>query len=238
MMRIRILHALAAATLILFCHTSVWALGTYAEGRAIVRVTKLESQGIIYTSYEGEFEIATYDKSEKCSMDEGTCYTPQKKTVKFSIRDENKEIASFMQANLNRVMLIDYKIHRIEPISLKTSLEVLGAKPLLAKQPEDFKRREAVGKTGSQGNKSIYGKILKLEYRGTMVGTYEVLLYNRQKDRIYPVSITNEKMAEYAREAMNSTQEYYIGVSTALVSGFRESDIDIYEINYDKDAEL
>ena len=40
------------------------------------------------------------------------------------------------------------------------------------------------------------------------------------------------------KEAMNSTQEYYIGLSTAVVSGLRESDIDIFEINYDKPADL
>lgn len=236
-MQNRILYSLILIV-VAFVARPAWALGTYAEGRAIIKVVKLESQGIFFNSYEGEFEIASYDKNEDCDMDEGTCYTPQKKRVRFSIREENKDIASFMQANLNRVMLIDYKVHRIEPVSLGTSLEILGAKPLIAKQPENFKRRMAVDKTGSQGNKSIYGKILQLEYRGTMVGTYELLIYDRQKDKVFPVSITNKKMADYARETMNSTQEYYIGLSTALVTGFRESDIDIYEINYDKPAEL
>ncbi|HBS05311.1 MAG TPA: hypothetical protein DEA96_10115 [Leptospiraceae bacterium] len=231
-------NSILTLAVMLFSFQSLLALGTYSEGRAIVKVIKMESQGIFINSFEGEFEVASYDKSEQCDMEDGTCYTPQKKTVKFSIDNDNKEVAQFLIENMNRVMLIDYKIHRIEPVSLKTSFEVLGAKPLLNKQPENFVRRKNVSKTGGAGNVSIYGKVLKLEYRGTMVGTYEALVYNRQKDKILPVSITNEAMAAYVKEAMNSSQEYYIGLSTAVVSGLRESDIDIFEINYDKPADL
>lgn len=216
----------------------VLALGTYAEGRAIVKVIKMESQGIFFDSFEGEYEIATFDKSEKCDVDDGTCYTPQKKVVKFSIDDSNKAVYQFMIENMNRVMVIDYKIHRIEPVDLKTSMEILGARPLLAKQPENFPRRMRVGQSGTQGNKSIYGKFLKLEYRGTMVGTYEALVYNRQTDKILPVSISNESMAAYVKNSMASMEEYHIGLSKQLVEMVADSKIDIFEINYDKPADL
>ncbi|MEQ8351131.1 MAG: hypothetical protein RH862_06585 [Leptospiraceae bacterium] len=227
-----------AILIILLTSGPAFALGTYAEGRAIVKVTKMESQGIFFNSFEGEFEIATFDKTEKCDIEDGTCYTPGKKVVKFSIDSDNKAVYQFMIENMNRVMIIDYKIHRIEPVALKTSLEVLGAKALLPKQPENFVRRKRVSQSGTQGNKSIYGKFLKLEYRGTMVGTYEALVYNRQTDKILPVSISNETMAAYVKEAMGSSQEYYIGLSTQLVEMVSDSNIDVFEINYDKPADL
>ena len=77
-------NSILTLAVMLFSFQSLLALGTYSEGRAIVKVIKMESQGIFINSFEGEFEVASYDKSEQCDMEDGTCYTPQKKTVKFS----------------------------------------------------------------------------------------------------------------------------------------------------------
>ena len=69
-------NSILAITVLLFSFQPLLALGTYSEGRAIVKVTKMESQGIFINSFEGEFEVASYDSSEKSDMDDGTCYTP------------------------------------------------------------------------------------------------------------------------------------------------------------------
>ncbi|GIX41252.1 MAG: hypothetical protein KatS3mg129_0985 [Leptospiraceae bacterium] len=210
------------------------AIGTYAEGRAIVRIIKLISGGIFFESYEGVLEIATYDDNEECEQIED-CYTPLKKQVEFSVNIENKETIKFLQNNLNKVILIDYKIHRIEPIALSTNFEILKAYPFKTNLPPDFPQKFIVEKTGSK-NYSFFGKILQLEYRGTAVKTYEGIYYDRQKDKVRPFSITNEDMANYAKQTMEYTKEYYIGISKSIIKGFRETTFDIFEINYKERA--
>lgn len=219
--------------LYLVLNINLYSLGTYAEGRAIVRVIKFISQGVFIQSYEGVMEIASYDKSEPC--EEENCYTPQKIQIDFSVRLENKETIKFINNNLNKVILIDYKIHRIEPIALSTNFEVLNASPFVMNLPQDFPLKFIVKKTGST-NYSYFGKILQLEYRGTAIKTYEGLYYDRQKDKIRPFSITNEDMANYAKKVMECTKEYHIGISKAIIKGFRETAFDIFEINYTERA--
>ncbi len=208
---------------------NLYSLGTYAEGRAVVRVIKFISQGIFILSYEGILEIASYDEEEKC--EEENCYTPQKKQLPFSVRQENKETIKFINDNLNKVILIDYKIHRIEPISLSTSFEVLKASPFRMELPPDFPLKFLVKKTGST-NYSFFGKILQIEYRGTAIKTFEGVYYDRQKDKIRPFSVTNEDMANYIKQIMEYTKEYHIGISKAIIKGFRDTPYDIFEINY------
>ncbi|MCS7204128.1 MAG: hypothetical protein NZ853_00355 [Leptospiraceae bacterium] len=213
---------------------NIEAIGTYAEGRAIVKVIQLISKGIFVESYEGVFEIASYNEDEECS-DFQNCYTPQIEKVEFSIRIENKETIKFIQENLNKVILIDYKIHRIEPIALGTNFEVLKAYPFKLNLPIDFPEKFIVTKSGVE-NYSFFGKVLQLEYRGTAIKSYEGIYYDRQRDKIRPFSLTNEDMANFIKTAMEYTKEYHIGVSKALIAGLRETKFDIFEINYVRPA--
>ncbi len=216
--------------IIFFFSFSLYGFGTYAEGRAIVKVIKLTSGGIFFESFEGTLEIASFDSNEKCENFED-CYTPQVKQVDFSVRIENKETIKFLKDNLNKVILIDYKIHRIEPITLSTSFEILKAYPFKLNLPPDFPTKFIVKKTGSR-NFSFFGKVLQLEYRGTVVRTFEGIYYDRQKDKIRLISITNADMANYIRKSMEYTKEYHIGISKSIIKGFRETTFDIFEINY------
>lgn len=209
------------------------AIGTYAEGRAIMQIVKIESQGILFDSYEGEMVVASFDSQENCRDD--ACYTPQKRVIRFSVDIDNTALIQYLTKNLNRVALIDYRIHRIKSPTLGSTFEVTGAKALNARQTRDFAWKFVRDKTGSR-NFSVYGKVLRLEYRGTFVGTYEGILYDRQADKIRPFSITDDLMAEHVMKAMESVQEYHIGISEAIVTGFRESDYDIFEINYKERA--
>ncbi|MFN3604155.1 MAG: hypothetical protein ACK4UJ_05565 [Leptonema sp. (in: bacteria)] len=209
---------------------SLYGFGTYAEGRAIVKVIKLTSGGIIFESYEGTLEIADYDSNESCENFED-CYTPKLKQMDFSVRIENKEVIKFLLDNLNKVILVDYKIHRIEPIALSTGFEILKAYPFKKELEGDFPTKLVVNKTGST-NYSFFGKVLQLEYRGTAIKTYEGIYYDRQKDKIRLFSITNESMANFVKKSMEYTKEYHIGISKAIIKGFRSTPYDIFEINY------
>lgn len=220
--------------LIFFISIRLYSFGTYAEGRAIVKVIKLTSGGIIYESFEGTLEIASIDSGEDCENFED-CYTPQVKQIDFSVRIENKETIKFLQNNLNKVILIDYKIHRIEPIALSTGFEILKAYPFKLNLPADFPTKFIVQKTGSR-NFSFFGKILQLEYRGTTYKTFEGIYYDRQKDKIRLFSVTNEDMANFIKKTMEYTKEYHIGISKSIIKGFRETSFDIFEVNYIESA--
>jgi len=220
--------------LIFFVVLPLHAFGTYGEGRAYVVLRELGSKGVIFTSYEGLFEIATYDENEACVSDE-QCYTPQKVTIPFSVRIENKQTIQFLQKNIDRLMLIEYRIHRIKPIALSTSFEVLNAFGVAVNHGPDFPWKFVSRKTGS-AETSLFGKVLRLEYQGMVVGTYEGILYDRRLDKIRPFSVTDENMARHIWRCMEAQPEYNIGLSRALVKGLRSSKYDVFEINYHERA--
>lgn len=224
---------LGGLTFFFLLNQSIHAVGTYAEGKAIMQIVKLEKRGILFDSYEGEAVVASYDSNENCQED--ACYTPQKQTIAFSVHIDNTELIQFLSKNLGRVALIDYRIHRIRSMSLGSSFQITGAKALRSSQPSEFAWKFVRPESGSRSF-SLYGKILRLEYRGTFVGTYEGLLYDRKADRVKPFSITDDLMAEHVMKSMQSIQEYHIGISEALVTGFRDSKYDIFEINYKERA--
>lgn len=220
--------------LVLASASPVFGFGTYGEGKAIVYLKSMSSKGIIFESYEGVIEIASFDEDEKCDKPED-CFTPLKEEIRFSVRPESKETVQFLQRNPDRVMVIEYRLHRLKPVALSTSFEVLKAGPLRETQPGDFAWMFVSKKTGSL-NYSVYGKILRFEYRGTAVGTYEGIYYDRKADRIVPFSVTDEAMARHVYLCMDSLQEYNMGISRAIVTGMRESKLDIFEINYRESA--
>ena len=89
-----------------------------------------------------------------------------------------------------------------------------------------------VSKTGSKRNFSVSGKILSLEYQGTIIGTYEGLYLDEVRSKVHPFSITDEKMANYAWNTMKSNMKSNFGISVAFATGFRKSNYDLFEINY------
>lgn len=227
-----------AVLLFILLSAPLYAFGTYAEGKAYVLLRESGTKGIFIKSYEGTFEIATYDDSERCE-EEDQCYTPQKEELRFSVRLDNKEVIQFLQKNLDRLMLIEYRIHRIKPIALSTSFEVLKAYPVKRTHGPDFPWKFVSKVTGSSET-SVYGRILRLEYRGVAVGTYEGLLYDRRLDRVRPFSVTDEAMAKHIYRCMNAQQEYNIGLSRSITTAleFRESKYDVFEINYRERANI
>lgn len=212
------------------------ALGTYAEGWAIIVPTKLEQSGILFNSYEGLLDIVHYDRNESCDEANDACFTPKSKSIAFSIDPSNSKLVNFVQKNVNREMIINYRIHRVEAMGLSSDFEITQAFALATTVPEDFQRQLAVDKTGKKRSFSVFGKILMLEYRGRAVGTWEGIYYDKQRDRVHPFSITNETIAKQILEVMKLKSPYHFGVTVAYVTGFRDSPYDVFEINLDGPA--
>ena len=215
---------------------SLFALGTYSEGWMIVKILKFESKGIIFDSYEGILEFSSFSKDEICNEENDECYSIKKEKISFSVRPETYEAVNLINKNINRELLINYQIHRITAISLSSDFEIVQAFPG-NNLPREIEGDEfIVSKTGSKRNFSIFGKILKIEYQGTLIGTYEGLYLDETTSKIHPFSITDENMAYFAMSAMKSTNRYYMGISVSYTKGFRKTYYDIFEINFKSPA--
>jgi len=224
------------AALLSFAAQPASALGTYSEGWAVIKLTKFESRGIIFDSFEGYAEVKSFDKSEQCDKSKDECYTPTTSTLEFSVRDDNAAVANMMRKAVGSEMLIHFRQHRIEPIALSTDFEVLEAFGQEGSAPADMQKPLRVPKTGSR-NFSVFGRFLRIEYQGTAVGTYEGLYQDQKSGKVYPFSITNEEMAQLAIKTMKYSQNFYFGISVAIVTGVRKSDHDLFEINYKEPAD-
>lgn len=222
-----------AAVLIMLLTTPAMAVGTYAEGWMVVKkLTKLESQGIIFDSYEGELIATSYNDDEKCSRDDYECYTPVDETIEFSVRPDKKEVIDFLQQNKGSSFLIRYRIHRIESLGLNSDFEILEAMApgtSQASPPADKK----VDKTGSR-HFTFKGQFLQLDYQGNIIGTHEGLYLDEKTGKVHPFSVTNEGMAKHIYDVMKTGKSVYIGVSDAIITGFRKSDYDIFAVSEDR----
>ncbi len=223
--------------LIIGISTPSFAAGTYSDGWMVVnKLVKLENGGIMFESWEGELSVSFYNKKEECDEAKYSCYTPVKKSILFSVRPENAETVNFLRkVKEGGEFLIHYRIHRCEAIALSTRFEILETMDLTAVPVQDLPEKKIVHKTGSR-NFSVPGKVLDLSYQGVMIGTYEGLYLNQKTGKVHPFSVTDESMAEYIWKTMRSSRPYNIGVSVAIVTGFRKSDHDIFEINYLEEA--
>ncbi|TGK01573.1 hypothetical protein EHQ53_07190 [Leptospira langatensis] len=256
-MGLRKLFAFVFFTQLFFFSTSVFSLGTYSEGWTVAKLTQFESSGIIYESYEGVIEVTVYDPAEECDMARDECFTPMRKKVQVSVRPENADVVNFLSKNLNQTILIQFNIHRIKPVALSTSIEIVDAQYQDSKLPHTEPVKDPSGrltvwvhahdtaqpidkmtsrKTGGKRNFSVTGRILSLEYKGTVVGTYEGIYLDESRGKVHPFSITSEEMAEFAWKAMKYSGRYFLGVSVAFVVGVRESNYDIFEINFREPA--
>ena len=208
----------------------LYPLGTYSEGWMIGKIIQFESRGLLFESYEGILEYKLYDQSEKCDEDKDECFAPISKQIPFSVRPESTEAVNLLTGSINKELLLGFRIHRVEALALSSDFEVTAALEQRS-DPGQMEERMIVSKTGSKRNFSVAGKILKLEYSGTVVGTYEGLYLDESRGKIHPFSITDEKMAKYAWDAMKLNQKFFMGISVAYAKGFRESNYDLFEIN-------
>ena len=221
-----------------FMQPELNALGTFAIGRRVILLEKMESRGIFYKSFEGKAYVASYDPKEKCddSKDKRDCFKASRERFDFSVRPENAETVNFMRKNEGRELLVDYQIHRMEAVALESNFEVLKAYARRDEPPAEMLRRVVnPNRTGSR-EFNVYGRILSLEYRGTVIGTFEGLYFDMRKNRVHPFSITEPRMALMARDTMFFTKPMHIGISDAILTGARASSYDIYEINYDEES--
>jgi len=218
---------------------SIHALGTRAKGWMYVeKVKKLESRGIFFDSWEGIFQVVSYDKHEKCDKKNDECFTPVSKDLHFSINKKNTKVTEYLrQQDVEGNFLIQYRKHKFEKISLSTKFEILDIVEITPAPPADFPRKMAVKKTGYR-NLTVDGEILDLSNQGWCIKTYEGLYRDRKTGKVVPFSVTQKSMAEYIFSAMKSKAPYNMGVSRALVKGFRKSHNDIFEINYDEKPSL
>ncbi len=227
-----------AALLIAAAATPAMAIGTYAEGQVYLTVKKFESSGIIFESWEGTGEVTVIDPSESCKQEENECYTPKKESIRFSVRPETDggKLAAELQKNINKEVLVSYRIHRITAMALSSGFEITGLIEPQTSMPSAFPAKMAVRKTGAKRNFSVLGRIIRLEYAGTAIGTYEGLYVDGQKGKVHPFSITEPAMAEHVYKVMALKKDYNIGVSQAFVTGVRKSDYDVFEINLNEPA--
>ncbi|TGK15169.1 hypothetical protein EHO61_15890 [Leptospira fluminis] len=222
--------------IVLFSASSVSAIGTYSEGWAVAKLTQFESRGLIFDSYEGTLEMMSFDASEKCDEMKDECFTPVKKKVPFSVRPESTDAVNFLNKSLNQDVLVHYRIHRIEPLALSTDFEVLAAQKQDTVLAKDIAEKLAGPKTGSKRNFSVTGRILNLEYKGTLIGTYEGIYLDETRGKVHPFSVTNEDIANFAWSAMRFNLKYFLGISVAFTTGARESHYDLFEVNFKNPA--
>ena len=229
MLNIKILILL----LILFFNSKIFAFGTYSEGWASAKIIQFESRGLIFESYEGIMELSTFSSDEKCDEEKDECYTVTKQKIPFSVRPENAETVNLLMKSLNQDLVLNYRIHRFEAIALSSETELIQAIAPVNSMPTELESDKLiVSKTGAKRNFSVSGKILRLEYQGTIIGTYEGLYLDEVRARVHPFSITDEKMANYAWNTMKSNMKSNLGISVAFATGFRKSNYDLFEINY------
>ena len=213
------------------------AAGTYANGWLVIKkLVKFESGGLLIESWEGVATVHSYKKDETCDEKKYLCYTVVDEQLKFSVRPENAKTVNFLRKKVDKGgFVVKFQHHRIEPLGLSTDFEVLAA---LERSPEpsaSLPTKKVVDKTGSR-NFSLQGDILRLDYRGTAVGTYEGLYLDLKTGKVHPFSVTHEEMAKHIWKVMKSAKPVFIGVSVSLVKAVRLSDHDIFEINYLEEA--
>lgn len=225
------------ATLIGPMSSNVFSMGTYADGWAIVQILKFQKEGYSFESFEGVLRVATYDEDEECDEEDFKCYTPIAEDLEFSVDYENKDLARFINANIGTEMLVHYKKHRIAPTGLGTDFEVLEAIPREDKPPKTLPFRYEVEKSGSKRTFAFFGKILRMERRGT-ISSYEGLYYNIEKDTVHPFTIDDDEFAEYVFQAMKYRKEYFLGVNQSRFTWWNDSNYNLFELNFRNKPEV
>lgn len=237
-MKIRSFAPAAALVVTLLFPATTWALGTYATGQVLVqKLTKIESRGIIWESFEGEAEVLFYNSSEKCVEKDYQCYTPVKGTLKFSVRPENAKVVNFLRKQKDKGgFLLNYRVHRFEAAALEENTEILDYQERVSGKPAGLEdRTQLVEKPGSRSF-SVHGRILDLADRGTLIKTYEGLYEDTKNGKVHAFSINDEKLAQTALKAMTTTDPYYMGISVAVVSVWYSTDHFLFEINFKEEA--
>ena len=223
--------------LLLSSNGALQAIGTYEDGWMLAKkLTKFESGGLLFESWEGEITVDSIEKKEECNEKKYECFTPKEQQIKFSVSLENGAAINFLRNKKDRgSFLIHFRVHRIEAAKLKEDFEIIEAKDFETSPPGNFPSKKISRKTGSR-NFSLYGRVVRLSDQGTMISTYEGLYLDMKRNKIHPFSVTDEEMAEHVIKAMQYEKPFYIGISVAITTGFRKSDHDVFEINYTEEA--
>ena len=237
-------HLMNACFLLLFSSVILFlpggalqAIGTYEDGWMLAKkLTKFESGGLLFESWEGELSVDSIDNKIECNEKKYECFTPIEKQIKFSVSINNGEVINFLRNKKDKgSFLIHFRVHRIEAAKLKEDFEIIEAKDFEANPPDNFPSKKVSRKTGSR-NFSLYGRVIRLSNQGTAISTYEGFYLDMKRNKIHPFSVTNEEMAEHVIKAMQYEKPFYIGISVAIATGFRKSDHDVFEINYTEEA--
>ncbi|NCN08770.1 MAG: hypothetical protein GW938_02875 [Leptospira sp.] len=214
----------------------LFAFGTYAEGFVTAKIIQFESRGIIFNSYEGIIEVTSFDKTEACNEPKDECFTPTIIRHDISVRQSNGELVNLLSKSVNDQLLLEYRIHRFEDFSLSSEMEILSAIIQEKNKPAGLADKKVVKRTGSKRNFAVSGKILQLDYQGTLIGTYEGLYIDEDRGKVHPFSVTQAEMAKFAWETQKSLASSSLGISVSFAKGFRKSDYDLFEINYKEPA--
>ena len=214
------------------------ALGTYSTGRILVqKLTKFEGRGLIWESFEGEAEVASFDSKEKCDTKENQCYAPTKGLVKFSIRPETAKVVNFLRTRKGQGgFILHYRIHKIEAAALEEDMEILDVTERVGGKPPGMEDTMALKDKPGSRSFSVPGRILDLGYEGTMFGTYQGLYQDTKTGKVHPFSVNDDKLADFALRAMTTSAPYYLGISQAKISGYYSSDHFLFEINFREEA--
>ncbi|MCB1324372.1 MAG: hypothetical protein H7A21_17525 [Spirochaetales bacterium] len=209
------------------------AVGDYAQGHAVVRIDRLEESGIFFNSYEGVLSIAGYDEDEECEADQDECYAPMRESLEFSVDDDNRQLVRYLENNIGKVMLVQYRVHRMT-LAFSSDFEIENAWAWEENPPDGISLRETGTKEGSRRAFTIFGRVLRFEERGTMIDSYEGLYYNAQTGKVHPFSVTDESLAVYIRQIMRGSRQFYMRIAEAYVAPTRDSDYQLYAIDFER----
>ncbi len=201
-----------------------------SDGFAVVRLKNLEKAGVVFTNWVGTVEVAGYNGVESCDEE---CYTPTIEVVPFELADDDELLVNFLRANQGNVMFVRYDLP-----TFGDEWQIVDARPWIKTPPPGLPSVLRVKPSGARRNFSLYGRVLRLQREGTFGNIWEGLYMEKDGRRVHPVSITSDEVALFLEKAMASQEYYYMGISVAFFSGFRNSAHDIFEINYKQQATL
>lgn len=200
---------------------------TGPDGFAVVVLKTMEKSGVFSATWGGKFEIAAYNEAENCDEDSGECYEPITRSVEFKIENENPVLVNFLKENPGKEMFVRYNL----PL-FGDKWQLVDAMVWSQNPPRNIPASVRVPPSGSRRNFVTFGRVLRLQREGTVQKIWEGLYLDPKKRKVYPVSITDEKVILFLEQAMIARKGYFIGISVSYFPGFRNSTHDIYEVNY------
>ncbi|MEQ9365755.1 MAG: hypothetical protein RIF32_16035 [Leptospirales bacterium] len=197
------------------------------EGFGVVVLNKLEKSGVFSATWGGTFEIAAFKRGENCDEDEGHCYTPIARKQAFKLENESPVLINFLKENRGKEMFVRYNL----PL-FGDDWQLVDAMVWPKNPPRSTPDSVRVPPSGSRRDFVARGRVLRLQREGSVQKIWEGLYLDQDQRRVYPISITDEKVVVFLAQAMAARRSYFMGISVSYFPGFRNSTHDIYEINY------